>query len=179
MSHFSTAYYHGSTVPCIRKLKIDWDINSPFGPAIYLTREPIVADCYYRPGGAIYVVALCGNPNFTLNLDASFQSQTVEAREAVLKSIKELGFSVAVKENSRIRDLIHPVSSDRPLVNRTLAKHGIWMIYGHLSAYEYSGLQDRGIQYAVIEEASANILIETMYDEIVAREKVLARSVAA
>ncbi|UUA75216.1 hypothetical protein [Cellvibrio sp. QJXJ] len=160
----SEIYYHGSEGATYPSLRINWSIDNPFGPAIYLTREPIVANCY---GGAIYVVEFIRNSNFTINLNGSFRSQTVEAREAILRIGKELGFNFDSAGKVQARGLIHPFECNTAEVNRLLADQGIWMVYGTLSGMECSGLRDRGIQYAVIDESAIKIKQVTNYYDLV------------
>lgn len=157
-------YYHGSKDATYASLSINWSKDNPFGAGIYLTREPIVANCY---GGAIYEVESIRSSNFTINLNGTFRSQTVEAREAILKTVKVLGLDFDRAGDAKVRGLIHPFECNTADVNRSLAAQGIWMVYGTLSGMEVSGLQDRGIQFVVIDEASINIRRVTTYYDLV------------
>jgi len=65
------------------------------------------------------------------------------------------------------RNFIYPYGCSKANVNRALSKSGIWLLYGHLSAMEESGLMDRGVQYAVINESALRISRETSYVEII------------
>ncbi len=157
-------FYHGSTDATYSSLNINWSIDNPFGAGIYLTCEPIVASCY---GRAIYEVEGLRSSNFTINLDGSFRSQTIEAREAILKTVKALGLDFARAGDVKVRGLIHPFECNTADVNRFLAAHGIWMVYGTLSGMEASGLMDRGIQYVVIDESAIRIKQVTNYYALV------------
>lgn len=164
MSFLETTFYHGATVSDISQLKINWGINNPLGPAIYLTTDLNVADCYYRPGGAIYKLNVRGNERLTVNLDASFQSQHAEAKMIIIKTLRELNIPISITTALSAGDLIHQNYLDRPQVNKNLAKNGIWMIYGTLCGSVASGRQDRGIQYAVIDESTVKIIRATTYE---------------
>lgn len=159
-------YYHGSERSNITRLKIDRQKSNPFGPAVYLTKDPLVADCYCRHGGAIYEVKLSGNMQFTINLDKSYSEQTIEAKEAILKSLKFLSQNTDSCHSINARDFIHPYGCSLFDVNDALVKNDIWLLYGHLSGMEISGLMDRGIQFAVMNESSLKITRETNYLEI-------------
>lgn len=171
MNLIETALYHGSTVSDISQLKINWSINHPLGPAIYLTTDPNVADCYYRPGGAIYKISVRGNERLTINLDASFRSQYTEAKMIIIKTMHDLGLPVALNATAPSKDYIHQNYLTRPQINRALAKNGIWMIYGTLCSSIASGLQDRGVQYAVIDESTVKIERQTIFSEIIKRQQ--------
>lgn len=157
-------FYHGSKDGTYSSLNINWSIDNPFGAGIYLTREPIVASCY---GSSIYEVEGLRSSNFTINLNGSFRSQTVEAREAILKTVKALGLNFARACDVKVRGLIHPFECNTVDVNRLLAAQGIWMVYGTLSGMEVSGLKDRGIQYVVIDESAIRIKQVTNYYDLV------------
>lgn len=159
-------YYHGSRTSGMSSFKIEWTSNNPLGPGIYLSRDPVVADCYASTGGSIYEVKLSGNPNFTINLDASYRSQYVEAKEVIVKCLRAYDIRTPVKNNLSVRNLIHPHSHDRKEINRFLMNNGVWMIFGTLTSMESSGLQDRGVQYVVIDESRAVIKYETAFLEI-------------
>lgn len=165
-------FYHGSKTPKIKQLEVRQLKGNPFGTAIYLTKEPIVADCYCRDGGAIYEVEIKGNIQFTINLDVSFSEQSAEAKSVIIRSLKDLGLYQKKSGAINARDFIH-CHDTRDIVNGGLARNGIWMIYGHLNGMELSGLQDRGVQYAVIDPQCAVIVRETTYQEIMVRKTLL------
>ena len=164
-------YYHGSKTVGITKLKINRVVDNPFGPAVYLTKDPVVADCYVRSSGVIYEVRIKGNMQFVINLDKSFRKQTTEAKEVITKTIKSLNMSFYDVTSYSIRELLHQNDCSKTEVNNNLARFGIWLLYGRLSAMEESGLMDRGVQYAVIEESALNIVNETDYYSIVAKNE--------
>jgi len=77
-------YYHGSTEKALTHLKCAYAAEeNPFGPAIYLTCDSNVAECYSRSGGAIYRVRLFGDSELTINLDATVEQQTDKAIDAI------------------------------------------------------------------------------------------------
>lgn len=161
-------YYHGSRKSKLSQLKINRVDDNPFGPAVYLTKDPMVANCYCREGGAIYEVNISGNTLLTIDLDKSFIDQSDEAKEAILRSLKSLNQSVDICPSTNARDFIHPDGYSRLDINDALFKNGIWLLYGHLSGMELSGLMDRGVQFAVIDESSLKVSKETSYYEIFA-----------
>lgn len=165
----NSKFYHGSKTANIKQLEIMRFQRNPFGSAIYLTKEPIVADCYHRDGGAIYEVVIKGNIQFTINLDVSFAEQSAEVKAAIIQSLKNLGLYEKKSGETNARDYIH-CHNTRDIVNGELVRNGVWMIYGHLDGMELSGLQDRGVQYAVIDSQFTEIIRETNYREILARE---------
>lgn len=160
-------YYHGSRKSKISQLKVNRVHDNPFGPAIYLTKDPMVADCYYREGGAIYEVNIFGNTQLTIDLDKSFIDQSTEAKEAIIRTLKTLNLSVGNCPSINARDFIHPYGCSKSDINDALSQNGIWLLYGHLSGMEVSGLMDRGVQLAVIDESALKVSKETSYSEIV------------
>lgn len=164
-------YYHGSRKSKISQLKINRADDNPFGPAVYLTKDPMVADCYHREGGAIYEVNILGNTQFTIDLDKSFIDQSAEAIYAILRSLKSLNQSVDICPSTNARDFIHPYGCSKSDINDALSQNGIWLLYGHLSGMEVSGLMDRGVQFAVIDESALKVSKETSYSEIVDAKK--------
>lgn len=162
----SCIYYHGSRKSKILQLKINRAHNNPFGPAIYLTKDPTVANCYYREGGSIYEVNIFGNTQFTIDLDKSFIDQSAEAKEAIIRTLKALNLYVDSCPSTNARDFIHPYGCLKSDINDVLSENGIWLLYGHLSGMEVSGLMDRGVQFAVIDESAVKVSKETSYSEI-------------
>ena len=160
-------YYHGSRKSGITRLMVNKAHGNPFGPAVYLTKDPMVADCYFRDGGAIYEVKLSGNVQFTVNLDIALGGQTTETKEAIFRVLKSLDLPFDKITSKTARDLIHPYGCNKTEVNDALMLNGIWMLYGHLSGIEVSGLMDRGVQFAVIDEPALRIIKETDYYNIV------------
>lgn len=164
-------YYHGSRKPKISQLKVNRSHDNPFGPAVYLTKDPIVADCYHREGGAIYEVNILGDTQFTINLDESFIDQSAEAKKVIYRSLKSLNQPIDISPSTNARDFIHPYGSSISDINEALSQNGIWLLYGHLSGMEVSGLMDRGVQFAVIDESALKVSNETNYYEIVDAKK--------
>jgi hypothetical protein len=148
----SDLFYHGSRKCGLTELIVQYsNFDAPFGPAIYLTKDKNVADCYAQ-NGSIYLVKICGNLDYSINLDASFSEQTVQAREAI-NVVKKHFYSSLRFETIHVRKIVHFDHAMRAEVNSYLKHLGVWMLYGQLDGIEQSGLMDRGIQYAVIDES--------------------------
>lgn len=160
-------YYHGSRISGLFQLKINNTRDNPFGPAVYLTKDPNVAKCYCIGGSPIYEVNISGDPLLTIDLDKDFDSQSGKAKKAILKSLKLDKQNVNICSSINVRDLIHPKDCSRSSINRTLSENGIWLLYGHLLPMEKSGQMDRGVQFAVIDESSIKVLKETNYYAII------------
>lgn len=153
----SSGYYHGSKINNLNKLDISYSSNDlPFGPAVYLTKEKIVANCYSRSDGSIYCVSLTGNLKYTINLNKNFEDQTTEVKSILNKLFPH------VNTNDDLRELIHPFAADLKDMNNLLKTNQIWMIYGGLGSGA-SGLMDRGIQYAVLNDSYITIDGTTTY----------------
>ncbi len=156
MRAFPSSLLHGSPNKAIAQLSATFgDERAPFGPAIYLTEDPDVANCYVKETGAIYAVQLAGNSQLTIPMNASWKDLSVDARLAVTKLFKaaNLPFPINTNNARAIIDTAVPTLGLRRR-NEFLAAEGIWMLYGHVDAMEFSGLCDRGIQYAVLSESA-------------------------
>jgi len=153
-----TGYYHGSGKNTLVKFDIDKaDTNTPFGPAIYLTRNRDVAQEYTGKDGTIYSVTLCGKLEYTINLNAILNDQTIEVQK-ILKNIFP-----DIKNFNKfedVREIITIYFNDLKDLNETMLKNGIWMIYGKLHAIECDGKKDYGIQYAVLSSDNLDITEE-------------------
>ena len=144
-----TTFYHGSAVPSHSALKVDWDRENTFGPAIYLTTEPS-ADC-----NVPYPVKLNANQLLTINLDKSFGEQTVEAKEAILKTRKTLGLPKLPGKNTNVKQLIYCSGQcSKSMVNKVLLEHGIWMLYGRFDCDRVASNKRQMTQYAVIDASA-------------------------
>jgi len=160
MSLTNTGYFHGSKINTLVEFDLSYaEIDHPFGPAIYLTKEKIVASCYSQREGSIYCVSLSDNLKNTINLDATYTSQTQEVQNILTKMFS----NNELKEVVDLRKLIHPPGSNLKDMNSRLIANGIWMIYGLLSPEEFGGLPDRGIQYAVLDKTCLCITDTTNY----------------
>lgn len=155
---------HGSSNPAIDHLSvIHSSERNPFGPAIYLTEDPLVAGCYMRQRGAIYSISLQGDPRHTICLDQSWEDQTSEATLSIAKLLNYVGHREipASRQNARTTiELADPVLGKR-VRNQVLHSFGIWLLYGYLDGYEMSGLCDRGTQFAVLHESA--VAAHTIY----------------
>lgn len=150
-------FYHGTTLRDLDYLDVEkCSESSPFGRAIYLTTDPIVADCYSGKDGWIFEVAVLGDWGYTVNFDAPISEQTPKVR-GILEAAP-IGATRSVNGFQSCRDLLHQDYLTRERVNAFLRESGIWMLYGHLSGMESSGLMDRGIQYAVIDSDKVEIV---------------------
>lgn len=147
---------HGSHDKSIDQLNpMLGDEHAPFGPALYLTEDPAVANCYVRGTGAIYAIELFGNGQFTISMNASWRELSVDARLAIKRLFKSAGLPMpsGVNNARAILDSVRPVMDKRQR-NEFLATEGVWMLFGHIDAMEGSGLCDRGIQYALLSESA-------------------------
>lgn len=148
---------HGSSDPTINNLSVaHCREDNPFGPAIYLTEDPLVAGCYVRQRGAIYEVELQGDPRHTICLDQSWEDQTREAASAIAELLRRVGHHTLPGSRQDARTTIQladPALGKRKR-NQMLHSLGIWLLYGYLDGYEMSGLCDRGVQFAVLHESS-------------------------
>ena len=153
-----TIYFHGSRINDITQLIIQPNNHCAFGPAIYLSEEESTAAYYTREGGAMYTVKVAGNEAFTINLDLSYAEQTPEAKRAIINSLDAMSAKRTVTRSKNIREIIHWDSTRAGELNTALSHNGIWLVYGHLSGMEYSGSQDKGVHYAVLNEAHAKII---------------------
>lgn len=148
---------HGSSNPTIDNLSVALcREDNPFGPAIYLTKDPLVAGCYVQQRGAIYEVELQGDPRHTICLDQSLEDQTPEATSAISTLLRHVGHHTTLGPHQNARatiELADPAIGKR---KRNLMLHslGIWLLYGYLDGYEMSGLCDRGVQFAVLHESA-------------------------
>ncbi len=98
----------------------------------------------------------------TINLDATFRDQGIEAREAIRPIIKanNPNFDVHTSQND-VRELIGGNKRDtRVRMTEQLLEAGIWMIYGTVGPDEHSGDMDDGIQYAILDREHLLILSE-------------------
>lgn len=127
----------------------------PFGPALYLTEDPDVANCYVRKTGVIYAIELTGNSQLAIPMNASWKDLSVDARLAIKKLFKaaNLPMPSGINNARKILDSVEPAMNKRQR-NEFLAAQGIWMLFGHIDAMEDSGLCDRGIQYALLSDAA-------------------------
>lgn len=145
---------HGSDSATIERLSSGFGVESrPFGPALYLTEDPDVARCYVGRQGAIYQVFLEGNDAYTISLNEGWKAQTVQAREAMLKLLHR---ARSPNDFEDARTLIESADAElgRAGRNAFLRDHGVWMMFGYIDPIEHSGLCDRGIQYALIDDAA-------------------------
>lgn len=148
-----TTLFHGSERNGLTSLDPSFsDHKQPFGQAIYLSELEATAKHYARFNGTVYQVKLKGNPALVVSLDATFNCQTVQAREALwpIACAIDASFNPYTSQRTAREFLggIHPDS--RPLMTSRLLDSGIWMIFGTLDAYEHSGAMDDGVQYAVL-----------------------------
>ena len=150
-------YYHGSKHNSLQSLDISFSSErNPFGPAVYLTKDKLVAGSYTGRDGVIYCVKISGNSDLTINLDEPVEKQSEKAIDAI-KRLSKIHYRETNIFHQNSRDVIHPNNERRAMANSFLRNRGIWMIYGHLSGMELSGLMDRGVQYAVINNAHTTI----------------------
>jgi hypothetical protein len=148
---------HGSSKATIARLSSSFGSEGrPFGPALYLTEDREVARCYVGPQGAIYEVSLQGNDAYTIALNEAWSAQTIQAREAMLKLLRHAAVARSPDDFDDARSLIESADAElgRAARNAFLRDQGIWMIFGHIHPMEHSGLCDRGVQYALIDDAS-------------------------
>jgi hypothetical protein len=146
-------FYHGSKHSSLVQLDVAFSLEAnPFGPAIYLTKDRSVADCYVRNNGAVYCVRLSGDMEYIINLDERVELQSDKAIDAI-RRLSRIHYKNTDIFRKKARDIIHPDCEYRALANSFLKNRGIWLIYGNLGIYEDSGLMDKGTQYAVINNA--------------------------
>lgn len=129
------------------------DDRCPFGPAIYLTADILVAGCYERQGGRICEVEIKGPAGGVLDLDLNMSRQHVTAARVVDAMLAGLNLGRSRAINAREVIELADERLGKRHRNRLLASLGVWMLHGHVSAWENSGLQDRGRQYAVLDTA--------------------------
>ncbi|MHB1115179.1 hypothetical protein [Sideroxydans sp.] len=167
---FDDIYYHGSKHTSLSKLDMSFaSTKLPFGPAVYLTKDKVVAGYYTGNDGVIYCVRISGDVECTINLDERVESQSAKAIEAIQK-LSKIRYKTIDILGKNVRNVIHPEYECRMLANSFLRNRGIWMLYGHLDVYEDSGLMDRGPQFAVINDNHLSIagliLRNEMFDEV-------------
>lgn len=156
MDAIPRALLHGSRHKALERLDpLRGDEDSPFGPALYLTEDPAVANCYVRGTGAIYAIELTGNGQLTIPMNASWKALSVDARFVIKKLFNAANQPLpsGINNARAILDSIEPAMNKRQR-NEFLAAEGIWMLFGHIDAMEDSGLCDRGIQYALLCDAA-------------------------
>jgi hypothetical protein len=154
---FDGNYYHGSIQTTLERLDIAFSREpNPFGPAIYLTKDKAVAACYIGTHGRIYCVSVVGDPDYTINLDEAVENQTDKAIDAI-RRLSKLRYKSTDILGQNAGTIIHPVPKDTRFANSFLRNRGIWMLYGHLDVYLDSGLRDRGVQYAVLDNLNVTI----------------------
>ncbi|MFT3815860.1 MAG: hypothetical protein QM740_21265 [Acidovorax sp.] len=143
---------HGSRRNAIDRLNpLLGNDHAPFGPALYLTEDPQVANCYVCRTGAIYTVELVGNSQLTIAMNACWKALSVDARLVITRLFKAASMPVpsGLKHAREILDSVEP-AMDKRQRNAFLAAEGIWMLFGHIGTMEDSGLCDRGVQYALL-----------------------------
>jgi hypothetical protein len=119
-----------------------------------------VADKYTtRNAQTIFEVTLSGNEQFTIDLDISVRNQSVIAREALKKVATQMNWCSSINKDMSAADFIfqNPMMNDNALTVAALKEHGIWLLYGELHPSIKSGYQDKGIQYAVIDDQCVTI----------------------
>jgi len=154
----NSIFFHGSKNLSLAQL--DWRFSyprRPFGPAIYLTQDKLVATMYANGVGTIYCVRLNGPLDHTVNLDLSVGEQSVVARDAIARLCR-IQYRDTDIQDLRSRDAIYRDPDKGAMANTFLRNRGIWMVYGCLHPLDHSGVLDRGIQYAVLENECANIV---------------------
>ncbi|GEM_PF-3796676 len=147
-------FYHGSPLVGLRELLLDAaDPMTPFGPAVYLSRNRRVAEYYAKMEGTVYSVELSGRHGRVINYDRPFIEQPLFAQQVVQQIYQEYWLGdVLWHSNARcVQDLLHGKGVSRAELNAHLRAAGIWMVYGELSEVEKSGGRDGGVQYAVLE----------------------------
>ena len=152
MDAITRSLLHGSRHKALERLDpFHGDEDWPFGPALYLTEDPAVANCYVHGTGAIYAIELTGNGQLTIPMNASWKELSVDARLAIKKLFDAANRRLpsGINNARAILDSIEPAMNKRQR-NEFLAAEGIWMLFGHIDAMEDSGLCDRGIQYALL-----------------------------
>lgn len=156
-----TIFFHGSKKSGLDQLDPSFsDHGWPLGRGIYLSELEATAEKYVRDPGTVYKVKLKGNPALTLNLDATFREQSVQAREA----LRIIATTVDANFNPRTstvpaRDLLGgKYPDDRPLMTARLLEAGIWMIFGTLGPDENAGSFDNGVQYVVLHRDHLEII---------------------
>lgn len=149
--------YHGSKHSSLQSLDISFSSERhPFSPAVYLTKDKVVAGCYAQKDGVIYCVRIFGDSKFIINLDGQVTDQSEEAIDAI-RRLSKIHYRKTDIFHRNARDVIHPYNACRAMANAFLRNRGIWMIYGHLSGIEICAPMDRGIQYAVINNKHIRI----------------------
>lgn len=155
--HIPLRLFHGSALPDLTSLKIAFAQNdTPLGPGVYLTEDPLVARCYSKDLGKIYEVEVRGNRSYVINLDEPFKKQTFEARSSIIKLLHLAKCEMPSTDKLDARKIIQMTQSKftKEERNLRLAQLGIWMIFGTLDCYESNGRGDRGIQYVILEDTS-------------------------
>lgn len=146
-------FLHGSRERNLTNLSLDKaNKHSPFGPVIYCTTELDVAGCYTGFDGLVYKVTASGFPDRTINLDLTVEEQTSYVREKFISLHNNLNSIAQLNVKDNARDSLDKLSEQwgKETVNQCLSALGIWMIYGHLSGMEVSGLMDKGVQYGLL-----------------------------
>lgn len=155
MSQIPRNLLHGSSIQTIDRLSPTYGLErSPFGPALYLTEDPQVAGCYVKRSGAIYEVNISGNEELTIDMNSAWEELSVAARLSITRLFKVANVPLPKHRESRaMLDAVTPIMSKRER-NNFLASEGIWMLHGYIYAMEHSGLCDRGVQYALIDDSA-------------------------
>lgn len=165
--------FHGTRVKNITQLRVSSHCHdSAHRDAVYLTESLNVASCY---GAEIYTVELLGDPAFTLDvsgrLNEGMRSRVIEAMLSIdpdldIDSLNTAKSADDIFEQVQTHFRQELQLNDTSLINRALLEHGIWMVFGYMHPMAASGLQDRGIQYALLDVSKSNILSCNSYESI-------------
>lgn len=165
MSVLPQKFYHGSPRRDLERLRLECaNDNLPLGRGIYLTADPLVAQCYSRNSGQVYLALTRGSVDKTINIDAKWDDLSAFARSAIVTLFMRCGKRFVDNPKENVGDAIDRACPDIPssewmdMRNAILSEIGIWMIYGHIDASLASGLCDRGPQYVVLHENAIELL---------------------
>jgi hypothetical protein len=148
-----TLLFHGTKLRSLSSLHVQWCRDqSPFGPAIYLTADAAVARCYTGSDGAVLSVQVQGDQAKIMDLDRPVYEQAQPCQMAItmLRAFVGLTDESLPQQNARAAIDVALAKLGPRRRNEFLAARGVWMLCGHLDGFESAGLQDRGVQYAVI-----------------------------
>jgi hypothetical protein len=145
--------FHGTKLRSLSSLSVQaCRDQSPFGPGIYLTADAAVARCYTGNDGAVLSVQVQGDQAKVMDLDRPIAEQAQPCQTAItmLRAFVGLTDEWHPQQNARVAIDVALTKLGPRQRNEFLASRGVWMLCGHLDGFESAGLQDRGVQYAVI-----------------------------
>lgn len=143
---------HGGDIPDRLHIPTVSAGRNVFGPGLYLTGDPKVAQCYvFRHHGSLWRVSVSGPRTGVCNFD-----RPLTACDRLPDYVHRLTERDRLPGESRYDQLaqLHGPGHDDTRTRRLndqLRRWGIWLLMGHVGATAQSGLMDRGRQFVLLD----------------------------